>query len=120
MQTQQKRTNAFLLVTYRFSDSVEGYANTWFSKTESASIIAPIPIFSNGDNILVSAQSDYNRFGVNFGIDRTTGMSYNDLNTRATVLGNRSYPYNTYDFQISPDLRGRFGDSSWQWDATFN
>ncbi len=120
LQTPQKRTNAFLLGTYRFSDSVEGYVNTWFSKTESASIIAPIPIFSNGDSILVSAQSDYNPFGVNVGTDRTTGTSYNDLNTRANVLGNRRYQYNTYNFQISPGLRGRFGDSSWQWDATFN
>ncbi|QHG87226.1 MULTISPECIES: TonB-dependent receptor domain-containing protein [Xanthomonas] len=120
LQTPQKRTNAFLLGTYRFSDRVEGYVNTWFSKTESASIIAPIPIFSNGDNILVSSQSYYNPFGVNFGTDRSTGTSYNDLNTRATVLGNRSYQYNTYNFQISPGLRGSFGDSSWQWDATFN
>ncbi|WP_225042107.1 TonB-dependent receptor domain-containing protein [Xanthomonas campestris] len=120
LQTPQKRTNAFVLGTYRFSDSVEGYVNTWFSKTESASIIAPIPIFSNGDNILVSSQSYYNPFGVNFGTDRSSGTSYNDFNTRATVLGNRSYQYNTYNFQISPGLRGRFGDSSWQWDATFN
>ncbi|CAD7732591.1 Vitamin B12 transporter BtuB [Xanthomonas hydrangeae] len=120
LQTPQKRTNAFLLGTYRFTDNVEGYVNTWFSKTESASIIAPIPIFSNGDNILVSSQSYYNPFGANFGTDRSTGTSYNDLNTRATVLGNRSYQYNTYNFQISSGLRGRFGDSSWQWDANFN
>lgn len=106
LQTPQKRTNAFVLGTYRFSDSVEGYVNTWFSKTESASIIAPIPIFSNGDNILVSSQSYYNPFGVNFGTDRSSGTSYNDFNTRATVLGNRSYQYNTYNFQISPGCAG--------------
>ncbi|HBK45895.1 MAG TPA: TonB-dependent receptor, partial [Xanthomonadaceae bacterium] len=120
MQTPQKRSNAFVLGSYRVSDNVEAYLNSWFSKTESASVIAPIPIFANGDNFLVSADSYYNPYGINFGTDRSTGTSYNDLNSRATVLGNRRYQYNTYNFQISPGLRGGFGDSSWQWDASFN
>jgi outer membrane receptor protein involved in Fe transport len=83
-------------------------------------VIAPIPIFANGDNFLVSADSYYNPYGVNFGTDRTTGTSYNDLNSRATVLGNRSYQYNTYNLQLNPGLRGSFGNSSWQWDADIN
>jgi len=120
LQTPQERTNAFALGTFRFTDNVEGYLNTWFSKTESASVIAPIPIFANGDNFLVSAQSYYNPFGVNFGTDRTTGTSYNDLNTRVTVLGNRRYEYKTDNVQISPGLRGGFGDSSWRWDVNLN
>lgn len=120
LQTPQERSNAFALATFRFTDTIEGYLNTWFSKTESASVIAPIPIFANGDNFLVSAQSYYNPFGVNFGTDRSTGTSYNDLNTRATVLGNRRYEYKTDNFQISPGLRGGFGDSSWQWDVNLN
>ncbi|WP_313457537.1 TonB-dependent receptor [Stenotrophomonas sp.] len=120
LQTPQERSNAFVLATFRFTDNIEGYVNTWFSKTESASVIAPIPIFANGDNFLVSADSYYNPFGVNFGTDRTTGVSYNDLNGRATVLGNRRYEYKTDNFQISPGLRGGFGSSSWQWDVNVN
>ncbi len=120
LQTPQERSNAFALATFRFTDNIEGYVNTWFSKTESASVIAPIPIFANGDNFLVSADSYYNPFGVNFGTDRTTGTSYNDLNSRATVLGNRRYEYKTDNFQISPGLRGGFGSSSWQWDVNLN
>ncbi|WP_295965270.1 TonB-dependent receptor [uncultured Xanthomonas sp.] len=120
LQTPQERTNAFVLGSYRFNDHLEGYVNTYFSKTTSSSIIAPIPIFANGDNFLVSSPSYYNPFGVNFGTDRSTGTSYNNFNTRATVLGNRRYEYNTYNFQINPGLRGSFGDSSWQWDASLN
>lgn len=120
LQTPQKRTNAFLLGSLRLTDSVEAYINTWFSKTESSSVIAPIPIFANGDNFLVSADSYYNPFGVNFGTDRSTGTSYNDLNVRITGLGNRRYQYNTYNLQINPGLRGSFGQSSWQWDASLN
>ncbi len=120
LQTPQERTNAFALGTLRLNDNVEAYLDTWFSKTESASIIAPIPIFANGDNFLVSAESAYNPYGVNFGTDRSTGTSYNDLNTRIIALGNRRYQYNTYNLQVAPGLRGSFGDSSWQWDARLN
>lgn len=120
LQTPQKRTNAFALARYRINDNVSAYVNTYFSKTQSSSVIAPIPIFANGDNFLVSADSYYNPFGVNFGTDRSTGTSYNDLNTRLTVLGNRSYEYTTDNLQVNPGLRGNFGDSSWQWDADLN
>ncbi|HVI56298.1 MAG TPA: TonB-dependent receptor [Luteibacter sp.] len=120
LQTPQKRTNAFVLGKYQITPDVQAYLNGYFSKTKSSSVIAPIPIFANGDNFLVSANSYYNPFGVNFGTDRTTGTSYNDLNTRATVLGNRSYQYNTYNLQLNPGLRGSFGNSTWQWDADIN
>lgn len=120
LQTPQKRTNAFVLGSYRLTDNVEAYVNTWFSKTESASVIAPIPIFANGDNFLVSADSYYNPFGVNFGTDRATGTSYNDFNTRITSLGNRRYQYDTYNFQATAGLRGGFGESSWRWETALN
>ncbi|MCC8444938.1 TonB-dependent receptor [Xanthomonas translucens] len=120
LQTPQERTNAFVIGSFRFNDHLEGYVNTYFSKTTSSSIIAPIPIFANGDNFLASADSYYNLFGVNFGTDRSAATSYNSFNSRATVLGNRRYEYDTYNFQINPGLRGSFGDSSWQWDASVN
>jgi outer membrane receptor protein involved in Fe transport len=120
LQTPQKRTNAFVLGKYQFTPSVQGYVNAYFSKTKSSSVIAPIPVFANGDNFLVSSASAYNPFGMNFGTDRATGTSYNDLNTRATVLGNRSYQYNTYNLQVNPGLRGAFGDSTWQWSTDIN
>lgn len=120
LQTPQKRTNAFVLGHYKINDHVTAYINTYFSRTQSSSIIAPIPVFANGDNFLVSNDSYYNPFGVDFGTDRATGTSTNDLNTRLTVLGNRQYEYKTNNLQINPGLRGDFGDSSWQWDTSLN
>lgn len=120
LQTPQKRTNAFVLGKYQITPSVQAYVNGYFSKTKSSSVIAPIPIFANGDNFLVSANSYYNPYGVNFGTDRITGTSYNDLNSRATILGNRSYQYSTYNLQVNPGLRGSFGESTWQWNADIN
>ena len=120
LQTPQERTNAFVLGSYRLTDNVEAYGNAYFTKTHSASIIAPVPIFAIGDNFLVSADNYYNPFGINFGADRVTGTTYNAFNTRLVSLGNRQYAYNTYNLQTNAGLRGGFGDSSWQWDANFN
>ncbi|MFC4764805.1 TonB-dependent receptor [Dyella koreensis] len=120
LQTPQERNNFFVLGRYKLADHLEAYVNLYYTKTQSDSELAPIPIFANGDNFLVSADNYYNPFGVNFGTDRATGNSYGNYNTRITTLGHRRYVYNTYNTQINPGLRGSFGDSSWQWDADIN
>lgn len=120
LQTPQQRDSVFVLGKYKLTDAIEAYANLYYTKTESDSQIAPVPVFANGDNFVVSAQSYYNPFGVNFGTDRVTGNSYGDFNTRFTTLGYRTYTYKTYNLQFTPGLRGNFGDSSWQWDANVN
>jgi outer membrane receptor protein involved in Fe transport len=120
LQTPQERNSFFVLGKYKLADHIEAYANLYYTKTHSDSEIAPIPIFANGDNFLVSANNYYNPFGVNFGTDRTTGDNYGSYNTRITTLGRRRYVYNTYNTQFNPGLRGSFGDSSWQWDADVN
>ena len=120
LQTPQKRDNFFVLGKYKFTDAVEGFANLYYTKTQSDSQLAPVPVFANGDNFLVSKDSYYNPFGVNFGTDRATGDNYGDFNTRFSTLGYRRYVYNTYNLQVTPGLRGNIGDSSWQWDAAVN
>ena len=118
--TPQERTNLSLRSTVKIGDHTEAYLDMFYTKTSAASVIAPVPIFANSDDFLVSKDNYYNPFGVNFGTDRTTGESYNDFNTRLTSLGNRNYANQTYDLQITPGVRGSFGDSSWQWNADFN
>jgi outer membrane receptor protein involved in Fe transport len=120
IQTPQDRTNLSLRGTFKISEHTEAYLDTFYTKTSSASIIAPVPIFANSDDFLISKDNYYNPFGVNFGTDRTTGESYNDFDTRLTSLGNRDFATQTYDLQITPGIRGSFGDSSWQWNADFN
>ena len=120
LQTPQKRDSIFLIGKYKVTDAVEAYGNFYYTRTQSDSQIAPVPVFANGDNFVVSAQNYYNPFGVNFGTDRVSGDSYGDFNTRFTTLGYRRYTYKTYNMQFTPGLRGNFGDSSWQWDANFN
>ena len=120
LQTPQERTNLSLRGTFKITSNVEAYLDTFYTKTSSASVIAPVPIFANSDDFLVSKDNYYNPFGINFGTDRSSGQSYNDFNTRLTSLGNRNYANQTYDLQITPGIRGNIGDSSWQWNADFN
>ncbi|NKJ19650.1 TonB-dependent receptor [Dyella sp. SG609] len=120
LQTPQKRDQFFVLGKYKLNDKLEAYANLYYTKTQSESQIAPVPVFANGDNFIVSKDNYYNPFGVDFGTDRVSGANNGDFNTRFTTLGYRRYSYNTYNLQVTPGLRGGFGDSSWQWDAAFN
>ncbi|MGO4701358.1 TonB-dependent receptor plug domain-containing protein [Dyella sp. 2RAB6] len=120
LQTPQKRDQFFVLGKYKLTDKLEAYANLYYTKTQSESQIAPVPVFANGDNFIVSRNNYYNPFGVDFGTDRISGANNGDFNTRFTTLGYRRYAYQTYNLQVTPGLRGSFGDSSWQWDAAFN
>ena len=120
IQTPQDRTNLSLIGDYKITPNVDAYVNLFYTRTSSASVIAPVPIFANADDFFISKDSYYNPFGVNFGTNRATGESYNDFNTRLTSLGNRNFATQTYDLQFTPGLRGYFGDSSWQWNADFN
>lgn len=120
VETPQERTNLSLVGDFKITPNVDAYANVFYNKTSSSSIIAPVPIFANSDDFFVSKNSYYNPFGVNFGTDRSTGESYNDLNTRLTSLGNRDFASQTYNLQVTPGIKGNFGDSSWQWNADIN
>ncbi len=120
VETPQQRTNLSLVGDFKITPNVDAYANVFYNKTSSSSIIAPVPIFANGDDFSISQNSYYNPFGVNFGTDRSTGQSYNDFNTRLTSLGNRNYANQTYNLQLTPGIKGNFGDSSWQWNADIN
>ena len=118
--TPQKRTNLSVVGDYRFTPNVDAYANLFFNETSASSIIAPVPIFANADDFFLSKDNYYNPFGVNFGTDRSTGQSYNDLNIRLTSLGDRNFANKTYNLQFTPGIKGNFGDSSWQWNADLN
>ena len=120
VETPQDRTHLSLIGSFKITPNIDAYANLFYTRTSAASVIAPVPIFSNGDDFFISRDNYYNPFGVNFGTDRSTGSSYNDFNTRLTSLGNRNFANKTYDLQFTPGIRGRFDGSSWQWNADFN
>lgn len=104
--TPQERGGLFLTGNYRITDNVEAYVEGFTNKTRSRYIIAPLPLIFGQANVILSADSVYNPFGVN--------VSSGGI--RMTAAGNREGMYETTADQFSGGFRGSFGDT-WQWDA---
>ena len=113
IMTPQERTGAFVLGTYNLTDHVRAYMDAYYSKTTSNFTLAPA-IYSTGGGAVVSANSYYNPFGVQFG-----GAGGNGMNARLAALGGRQGFYGTTTEQINTGFKGDFdlGSHNWQWDA---
>ena len=116
LQTPQERTDAFMMGTYQLSDNVQAYLDIFHNHTTSNQALAP-SLADTGipSPLVVSAQSMYNPFGVDF-----SNASGNRFETRFTGLGQRMTQYGTTTDQVLAGLKGNFGNTSWQWDAGLN
>lgn len=136
-QTPQERVNAFFSGTYQLSDNIQAYMSVFHNKTTSASALAPLPFDADSDGVTISQYSLYNPFGVDFGPPQhnqtylapnkadngqtgvLTQVDYNFL-TRWTGVGQRKGEVTKSSDQADIGLKGSFGQSSWQWDASYN
>lgn len=107
--TPQERTNFFASSTYNVTDTITAYADIWGTQTSSYGRIAPLPFDGRpaNDNIVLSADSIYNPFGVDI----------IDSRLRLSRIGDRQYDFDTDAKQMNFGLKGGFGDTSWTWDA---
>ncbi len=115
--TPQERTSAFINGNYKLTDNVETYMTVMYSKTSSSSQLAPAIIGTNAPGILViSADSYYNPFGIQFGGDG--GSTYQ---LRAVAAGPRRTNATSNYGQFNGGLKGNFdiGSQNWTWDAGF-
>jgi outer membrane receptor protein involved in Fe transport len=112
--TPQERTNAFVLGNYKLTDNVETYLEIYHNKTQSASLIAPQPMDTLGSSLVISKNSFYNPFGVDF------SNTANRFKTRSIGNGNRINNNSSVSDQIVTGFKGTIGDTSWQWNAYFN
>jgi len=112
--TPQERTNAFVLGNYKLTDSVETYLEVYHNKTQSAAQLAPQPIDTLGGPLVISKDSYYNPFLVDF---KNGG---NRFKTRSIGNGNRIFNNSTITDQVVTGFKGTIGDTSWQWNAYFN
>jgi outer membrane receptor protein involved in Fe transport len=124
-QTPQERTNAFFEGTYQLTDNIQAYLTVFHNKTTSESAIAPLPFDAQSDKVIISKDSLYNPFGVDFGPStaNTTpsgGYAQYQFLTRWTGVGQRKGEFARNSDQAFVGLKGTFGQSSWQWDAGFD
>ncbi len=116
IQVPSERTNVFFMGHYDLTDNVTAYMDFFGNKTTSHSALAP-SLADTGipSPLVISAQSIYNPFGVEF-----SNASGNRFEYRFSGVGQRIFQFGTETSQIITGLKGNVGDTSWQWDADLN
>jgi outer membrane receptor protein involved in Fe transport len=116
--TPQERGSIFAQANYKIGDFAEAYAEILYNRTTAGWEIAELPFDSRADNVVISAQSIYNPFGVDLGGAETPAGLNPNATWRMVPLGTRHAGYTSDGTQVNMGLRGAFGDSSWTWDVT--
>lgn len=122
LQVSQQRTDAFVLGSYNLTDNVTAFLDVFYNHTESAGQDAAAPV-GTGDGLIIPSTASFNPFGITFSSptalpgDKNAGYTFQ---TRLTGAGTRIHPYTTSTGQAIGGLRGRFGQSSWNWNVTLD
>ena len=111
--TPTERTSVFSKVNYKINDDVEAYALVTGTHTHSGFQIAPLPFDAVADNVVLSKDSIYNPFGIDFG--GAAGANPNFL-LRLSSLGNRRSDTSNDGAMFNGGVRGKLGVSDWNWD----
>ena len=110
--TPQKRGNVFADLDYRINEHLATYGEVLYNHTSSGFQIAPLTFNAVGDGVLISKDSLYNPFGIDFG-----GSGANpDAQYRLLAVGTRRSDTTTDSKIINVGAKGQVAQSSWQWD----
>lgn len=111
--TPQERVATFAKVNYAINDYVEAYASALLNRTHSGFQIAPLPFDAQVDDVVLSADSIYNPFGIDFG-----GLSGDNPNflLRLSALGNRESDTVSDSKVFNGGLKGKLFNTGWEWD----
>jgi outer membrane receptor protein involved in Fe transport len=112
--TPQERASLFTVGNYKISDSLDGYAEIFYNSQRSGFTIAPLPLDTRPDNVVISDQNIYNPFGNSYGGADAVNQN---ATFRLEVLGTRFSRVETGTGQINLGLKGDIGDTLWRWDA---
>ncbi|MEO5559888.1 MAG: TonB-dependent receptor plug domain-containing protein, partial [Dokdonella sp.] len=114
--TPQERSGLFLNGNYKLTDNVEAYLSVLHNKTSAAFQLAPA-IYSTAGGAIVSKDSYYNPFGVDF---LKGGTSFNQ---RLASVGNRRASTGRNDDQVSTGFNGTFNvwnEQQWNWELGYD
>ncbi|MBU3076840.1 TonB-dependent receptor [Sphingomonas quercus] len=98
---------------YELSSNVKAFVEGSFVRRKSLGFLAPDyfgAVF--GQPITVSANNDYNPFGVDLDVSRTI--------IEQPLSGRRLSDVSAKTYRIVGGLEGTIGDSSWKWDVSYN
>ncbi|HLQ12955.1 MAG TPA: TonB-dependent receptor [Steroidobacteraceae bacterium] len=115
--TPQERGAVFSTVNYKVTDAVEIYAEMLMNRTHSGFQIAPLPYDATSDDVIVSKDSMYNPFGIDFGGDNTGNGNFR---LRLSSLGTRHSQTTSDSKLLTTGIKGKLFDTGWQWDANMS
>lgn len=105
--TPVDRTSFTLRATWDLTDSIQAYADLLWTHSKTVSHLQPYGISSGSLGVDI-ADNPYNPFG----------SSLSNYYLRSPVFSRR-YVSSMAQTNLLAGVRGGFGDSSWQWDASF-
>jgi len=113
IMTPLERSALFSKVNYQINDYADVYANVLYNRTHSGFHIAPLPFDSVNDNIVLSKNSIYNQFGIDFG-----GISgaNPDFTLRTIAFGDRKSDTVSDSTIVNGGVKGKLGETGWNWD----
>lgn len=117
LMTPQERGAVFTKVNYQINDYVDVYASALYNRTYSGFQIAPLPFDATIDDVIISKDSIYNPFGVDFGgISGVNG----DLMMRLSALGDRRSEAVSDSKIINAGVKGKLAETGWEWDLNLS
>ncbi len=111
--TNLERANAFTKVDYDINEFVSAYASLTYNHTHSANEMAPLPFDAPVDDIVISKNSLYNPFGIDFG--GLSGANPSAL-WRLTGLADRRFVADSDSADLNGGLKGKLATTGWEWD----
>ena len=114
LTTPVERSSFFGKGNYKINDAVEAYATVTFTHTHSGFHLAPLPFDALSDNIVISGQSIYNPFGIDFGGNSGANP---DLTLRTFLFGSRMSDTTEDGSDFNGGVKGDLFNTGWKWDA---
>ncbi len=113
LMTPQERGSIFGKANYKINDDVEAYTEVLYNRTHSGFQQAELPFDSVADNVVISRNSIYNPFGIDFG----GGSGANpQAEWRLVGLGPRRSDTVSTSEVASFGIRGNIFSTGWQFD----
>jgi iron complex outermembrane recepter protein len=113
LTTPVERLSFFSKANYKINDDLEAYSTVTQTHTHSGYHAAPLPFDSLSDNVVLSKDSIYNPFGIDFGGNSGANP---DFSLRLTSVGPRLSDTASDGTNFNGGVKGSIPTINWTWD----
>jgi iron complex outermembrane recepter protein len=119
--TPQRRYSLFSTGDYRLREELTAYYEASYTNRRSDQLLAPEPLFTDSEGLVISANNLYNPFGRDFGATSSTGF----LRRRMEEVGGRQFLQDIDTFRVVTGVGAEIPSDAavlkgWTWDLHLN